>query len=69
MKRTSAEDFVKAWQASTSHKEVARKCGIKPSTAAHRAWALRKRGIKLKRFTPSRVRLDIPKLARLAGEA
>lgn len=50
-KLISPEDFVRAWQSSSSMQEVANKLGIKYNSVAQRGYAYRKRGIQLKKLS------------------
>lgn len=63
----SSEDFIRIWQASKSHAEVARACEISANSAASRASRLRARGVSLKRFRVC-APLDYKALAAMAEE-
>jgi DNA-binding MarR family transcriptional regulator len=70
-KRTPAvpyERFVKLWSTAATVGEVAKKLGIKTSSASATANRLRKKGVKLRRF-PRRVAqpVDTTKLNRIAS--
>jgi len=43
----SRSDFVKAWKACGSRREVASMTGLTPAQVARRAWYYRKRGVDL----------------------
>jgi len=59
------EDFVRAWQAATSVREVMDKTGYTYGTTQVRASRMRKMGIPLKRFKKY---MDVPGLVKLATE-
>jgi predicted HTH domain antitoxin len=59
-------EFVKAWQSSISVLEAASKIDMWVSQAATFAQELRKRGVKLRRMTAIRHRLDVAALNRIA---
>lgn len=67
----SPEEFVKAWQSSTSIDEVAAKTHMKPFSVVARASRYRKLGVKLKQFerTGRRRSLDIAALNELCEVA
>ena len=63
----SPEEFIKAWQTSQSHNEVAKKTGLKVAGLTSKSVYYRKKGIPLKFFSRGRGRsLDLPKLIQLA---
>jgi transposase len=62
------EEFVAAWQAGESHKDVAAKLGMGVSGVVSRARYYRKKGVKLKSFASGGVGatpLDVDKLNKL----
>lgn len=66
----NAEEFVRAWQAATSVRELCDEYGLVASRVYKRAVDLRKRGVPLKRFPKKAflpVKLDIPALAALCA--
>lgn len=68
------EEFVRVWQDpnTQSVQEVARKLGIKPTSASAKAARLRKAGVPLRRFPAGRgggPRVDWSRLAQIAAEA
>jgi hypothetical protein len=68
--RRSAEDFVRAWQTSSSIAEVARAVGGNEKSIQSRASRLRKRGVPLKYMHNGGCvkPLDVAALATLAKE-
>ena len=48
-----AQRFADFWQGATSLKEVADRVGCSSRTASQRASRMRRRGVALKRFTPT----------------
>jgi transposase len=58
MSNTSIENFVIAWQNSSSREEVAAKCDMSPSSVSSMASRLRKAGVKLKLFSKGRKKLS-----------
>jgi hypothetical protein len=68
----SAEDFVRAWQTSSSVAEAAAKIGFTgPTAKSHASWRavrLRREGIPLKKMRSGRIKLNIGDLKRLAIE-
>ncbi|KKK56234.1 hypothetical protein LCGC14_3066570 [marine sediment metagenome] len=64
---TTSEQFVKAWQSSSSIKEVANKLGLSSNNVSNRAAYYRKKGVRLK-IMPRRFggpRIDIEALNKL----
>ena len=49
-KMVTPEDFVTAWQTSTSAQEVARKLGLSHQSVLNRAQNYRKKGVPLKKY-------------------
>lgn len=62
---TSTEDFIRIWQASKNHAEVASAAGVSVHSVASRASRLRARGVPLKKFSVCAPR-DYGALAALA---
>lgn len=65
-KGVTQEAFVRAWQTSTTTKEVVLKTGLTVGSAAVRASKLRKHGVPLKELSQSRPRVDYEALKELA---
>ena len=67
--RSSAEDFIRAWQGAETVAEVAEKLGIKAETARARALGYVAKGIQLKKLSGTRGhKLDLGALTQLAAE-
>ena len=67
--RSSAEDFIRAWQGAETVDEVAKKLGIKSETARSRASGYVAKGIMLKKLSGTRGhKLDLEALTQLAAE-
>lgn len=65
----SAEDFVRAWQSSSSLAEVAEKLGSTTNNVNQRGYVLRKKGVELKSMKPGRRPEDVARLnAIIRGE-
>jgi len=67
MSKATPKQFVKAWQESSSLKEVAEKLGMKPTTANSRASFYRSKGIPLKKMRGGRF-VDWDELKQFARE-
>ena len=59
------EDFVKAWLASSSVKEVADSLGLSVNSASVRAVALRKAGVSLPKYVRRKRDIDVDALNKL----
>lgn len=67
MKSTSAEDFIRIWNACTSIREVADRTGLAISSVKSKASMLRKRGVPVRAMHETK-RLDVAKLSKLARD-
>ena len=67
-KHVSPEDFVRAWQSSSSMQEIAEKIGIKYNAVATRGAAYRKRGIQLKILDSASQTINVDELNNLISE-
>lgn len=68
-KEATPEEFVLAWQAAKTSREVAEKLGIDVEAANQRARAYRLRGVKLKCFRRGREAVDVATLNRIIEES
>ena len=66
MSKVTPEEFVRAWQASSSVGEAAESLGLSRRAAASRACFYRKRGVALKLFQRGSRPLDVSALNAIA---
>ncbi len=65
----SNEEFVVAWQESSSLAEAAKRCHMSPRATSVRAAYMRLQGVPLKRFARSGEPLDVAALTALAQKS
>jgi hypothetical protein len=66
--KVSPEDFVRAWQASSSLAEVADKLHLSIAGVSTRAQSYRKKGVRLKRFPHRLATIDVAALNAIIDE-